>query len=417
MQQESQTVAEGSRATPTAAPPISRRRFALSLRALLIIVLVLGAWLGWFVRTARIQHDAVAAVLRAGGTVAYDIDWRNEGSNPYARPWTPMRLLDGKLWGTKWLIDHVGIDYFGSVMTVDLIPSRFNSSMRADDATMAFVGQLGRLDSLRLTGTAVTDAGLAHLKGLTGLRDLQLGSTRITDAGLAHLKGLSELRQLLLFKTAVTDAGLNHLKELPSLTLVDLSQTKVTDDGVIELERVCSLPRSDTTDPRHRALRRAMMGVPIQVLREEDRALYNLQPRSLKDLDFTLSQPIRLSCMLLSNRVQVMSDRGQTPELIATCNAVCGLKADDKVGLLRLAQTCAACVKSLDNPRLPALSAEERQALKDRCADRGIAALSRAVELGLKSVPHLEDYRLQPLQRHPGYATLLDKVKAGSAGN
>jgi len=45
------------------------------------MVLVLGAWLGWFVRNARIQHDAVAAVERAGGSVAYDIDWRNEGFN------------------------------------------------------------------------------------------------------------------------------------------------------------------------------------------------------------------------------------------------------------------------------------------------------------------------------------------------
>ncbi|MGO9464777.1 MAG: hypothetical protein ACLQVF_11580 [Isosphaeraceae bacterium] len=200
MQEVSQTrtPTEGSRAASSAAPPSSRRRFVLSLRALLILVLVLGAWLGWFVRNARIQHDAVAAVQRAGGSVAYDIDWRNEGFNPYARPWTPMRLLDGKLWGTKWLIDHLGID---------------------------------------------------------------------------------------------------------------------------------------------------------------------------------------------------------------------------KVSLLKLAQTCAACVKSLDDPRLTAFSAGDRQALKDRCADRGIAALSRAVELGLRSVPHLEDYRLAPLQGQAGFVPLVEKVKTASAQN
>jgi len=381
------------------------------------MVLVLGAWLGWFVRNARIQHDVVAAVQRAGGSVSYDIDWRNEGFNPYARPWAPMRLLDGKLWGTKWLIDHVGIDYFGSVVTVNLIPSRINDPMRANDATMALVGQLGRLDSLRLTGTAVTDAGLVHLKGLTGLRDLELGNTQITDTGLAHLKGLTELRQLLLFNTPVTDAGLDHLKELTSLVLLDLSGTKVTDEGVIELERVSSLPRSDITDPRQRELRRAMAGVTIQVIRKEDGALYNAQPLALKDLDFALSRPFHLACLLLSNRVQVMADRGQTAELIATCNAVCGLKADDKVSLLKLAQTCAACVKSLESPRVTAFSAEERQALKQRCADRGIAALSRAVELGLRSVPHLEDYRLTPLHGHPGFVPLVEKVEAASAGN
>ena len=297
----------------------------------------------------------MAAVQRAGGTVAYDIDRRNEGFNPYARPWTPMRLLDGKLWGTKWLIDHLGIDYFGSVVTVDLIPRRANDPARANDATLAFVGQLGRLDSLRLTDTAVTDAGLVHLKGLTSLRDLQLGNTQITDAGLAHLKGLTALRQLLLFNTPVTDAGLDHLKDLPSLVLLDIPGTKVTDDGVIELERVSSLPRSEITYPSQRELRRGIMGVPIQILREEDGVLYNAQSRALKDLDFALSQPFRVSCLLLSKRAPVMADRGQKAELIATCNAVCGLNADNKVSLLKLAQTCAACVKSLDSPRLTAL--------------------------------------------------------------
>jgi hypothetical protein len=79
-----------------------------------------------------------------------------------------MRLLDGKLWGTKWLIDHLGIDYFGSVVTVDLIPRRARDPLRANDATVALLAQLGRLDSLRLTGTAVTDAGLVHESSLAG---------------------------------------------------------------------------------------------------------------------------------------------------------------------------------------------------------------------------------------------------------
>ncbi|MGO9464778.1 MAG: hypothetical protein ACLQVF_11585, partial [Isosphaeraceae bacterium] len=68
---QTQTATEGSRATSSAASPRYRRRFVLSLRALLILVLVLGAWLGWFVRNARIQHDVVSAVQRAGGTVLY----------------------------------------------------------------------------------------------------------------------------------------------------------------------------------------------------------------------------------------------------------------------------------------------------------------------------------------------------------
>jgi len=378
----------------------------------MLVVLILGAWLGWFVRNARIQHDAVAAIQQAGGSVFYDVERQNAGPSPYDKPWTPMRLLDGKLWGPKWLIDHVGINYFGSVVTVDLIPYGKNLPARAADATMASVGQLGHLDSLRLTGTAVTDAGLVHLKGLTALRDLQLGNTRITDAGLAQLTGLTDLRQLLLFNTPITDAGLAHLKDLPRLVVLDVSGTKVTDDGVIELERFTDVKRSASADPRERALHLAMLGIPIQIMREEDDAFNNAQSRALKDLDFALSKPIRLSYLLLSNRVQVMADRGQKEELIATCNTVCGLKADDKFSLLKLAQTCAACVKSLESPRLLTLSAPERQALQQRCADRGIAALTQAVELGLRSVPHLENGRLTPLHQHPGFAPLVQKVQS-----
>jgi hypothetical protein len=373
----------------------------------LIIVLALGAWLGWFVRTARIQREAVAAIERAGGSVTYDIDWRNEGFNPYAK-----RLIDGKLWGTKWLIDHLGIDYFGSVVTADLIPSRPNNPMRADDATLALVGQLGGLDSLRLTGTAVSDAGLAHLARLTGLRDLQLGNTQITDAGLLHLEGLRELRSLYLFKTRITDGGLEHLKRLPNLVVVSLSGTNVTDDGVLELERASSLASAEIGGLGARAPWRGM----IQVSREEDDAVFDAQPRALKDVDYAATRPIRVACQLLSNRAQVMADRGQKEELIATCTAVCGLKADDKLSLLRLAQACAACVKSLQSPQLNHLSADERRALKERCANRGIAALSSSVELGLASLPHLEDHRLEPLRGYPGFAPLVEKVRAASSG-
>ena len=405
---------EGAQAANQASIQKPARRFTLSLRALILLVLVLGAWLGWFVRNAHIQHDAVAAIHRAGGSVVYDIEWRNGGPSPYDRPWTPMRLLDGKLWGTKWLIDHLGIDYFGSVVSVDLIPSRWNSPDRADDSMLALVGQLGALDSLRLTGTAVTDAGLLHLKDMTGLRDLQLGQTRITDAGLAHLEGLIGLRSLLLFDTPITDAGVEHLKKLPQLVLLDVTGTKITDDGVIELEAASSQPRSANEDIRVREVRRTLGGIPIQIQREENRGVYDAQSRALKDLDFALSRPFRLSCLLLANRAKVMANRGQKAELVATVNAICGLDANDKVSLLKLAQCCSECVRGLHEPLVRGLSAQERQALKQHLTARGVAALSRAVELGLRSVPHLE--QLEPFRGHPGYDALLEKVKAQSDG-
>jgi hypothetical protein len=45
-----------------------RKFLRFSVRGLIVLVLVIGAALGWFVRGARTQRDAVAAIERAGGS-------------------------------------------------------------------------------------------------------------------------------------------------------------------------------------------------------------------------------------------------------------------------------------------------------------------------------------------------------------
>jgi hypothetical protein len=56
------------------AGPVShpwRRLLRFSVRGLIVLVLVIGAGLGWVVRSARIQREAVAAIKSAGGGVTY----------------------------------------------------------------------------------------------------------------------------------------------------------------------------------------------------------------------------------------------------------------------------------------------------------------------------------------------------------
>jgi len=51
------------------ADPLSRpwRRYpSFSVRGLVVLVLVIGAWLGWLVRSVRIQREAVVAINKAG---------------------------------------------------------------------------------------------------------------------------------------------------------------------------------------------------------------------------------------------------------------------------------------------------------------------------------------------------------------
>jgi internalin A len=205
------------------AGPVSRtwRRFVrLSVRGLIVVVLVIGVGLGWIVRRAHIQRDAVAAIRRAGGLVEYDWQWRNGKSIPGGKPPAP-----------SWLVHLIGGDYFGHVTAVWI------SNMKETDATLADVGHLTRLEELYINSQAISDAGLEHLTGLTNLSVLWLYRTQVTDAGLAQLKWLTHLSHLRLHGTRVTDAGLVHLKRQTNLKRLILSGTGVTDAGAKELNR------------------------------------------------------------------------------------------------------------------------------------------------------------------------------------
>ena len=267
--------------------PIARpwRRFLrLSVRGLIVVVLVIGSWLGWLVRSARIQREAVAAIQKAGGHVFYDWEWTNGNSIPARNPWAP-----------RWLIDLIGVDYFDHVTYVSLSPNG------ADDAAITQVGRLTRLQVLwhdqrswdcdfipstlsdagllHLTGltdlsllcirgSRVTDGGLLHLKSFTNLTGLYLDGNRLTDAGLAHLAALKHLTSLSLVGTQITDAGLVHLKGLTDLSQLNLCGTQVADAGLAHLRgltklSVLYLGSVHVTDAGARELQRALPSLKI----------------------------------------------------------------------------------------------------------------------------------------------------------
>src|SRR4051794_7832725 len=85
-------------------------RAVLSLRALMLLVLVLGGGLGWVAHRAAVQRRAVAAIEAAGGRVFYDWDLSDGVAKP---PGTRRTWL-------KWLCDRLGPDYFGDITSVFL---------------------------------------------------------------------------------------------------------------------------------------------------------------------------------------------------------------------------------------------------------------------------------------------------------
>ncbi len=214
---------------PTRSPS---RRFRLSLRALMAIVLLLSLGLGWIVHRARVQRQAVAAIERVGGRVLYDWQWKDLRS-----------IANGKPRGPRWLVECLGVDYFSDVTGVS-----FHGS-GADEVTSQFA-RLGRVESVVLNGSDLTDAGLSRLAGLNPRMIYFECVTTITDAGLIHLKGMTRLEKVDLYNTQIGDAGLAHLERLPRLQFLNLGQIKVTDAGMEHVGRIRGLSRLELAGTR-----------------------------------------------------------------------------------------------------------------------------------------------------------------------
>ncbi len=154
-----------------------------SVRGLLFLVLVIGLWLGWLVRGARMQRESVHTILSTGGSVTY----------------THGYLQGRAAWMTGLLEQSVGIDFFGHVIAIELPV--------ATEALIQKIGHLSHVQALYLGHSSLDDRGLAHLAGLTELTLLDLDGTPVSDAGLAHLSRLTRLEHLALSDTRITDAG------------------------------------------------------------------------------------------------------------------------------------------------------------------------------------------------------------------
>lgn len=177
----------------------TRGRFRFSLRAMLVLVALVGLVLGW-VHRARDQRQAAARLQKSNpnAAVLYDYEVGADG-----------RLQESpKPPGPEWLRERLGVDYLSSVVGADLFYA--------------------------------TDADLKCLRRLPNLRRLYLArSIDVTDAGLKHLEGLKKLKLLVLDDAdQVTDEGLRSLGRLKSLALLQLDVgRRMTPAGIEQLHR------------------------------------------------------------------------------------------------------------------------------------------------------------------------------------
>ncbi|MFO1040822.1 MAG: hypothetical protein U0941_03500 [Planctomycetaceae bacterium] len=155
--------------------------------------------------------------------------------------------LDGKLVGFRSRRDLDGL-------TISLIPGDLeliakNAEIRelyleqsgVTDAMLFELPPLQKLDTLRLSGTPVTDDGLKVLSGFPNLKSLWLMDTNIRGPGLSNLSHVSRLMNLKI-QTRHGDEVLQYLTPLKDLTSLSIS-APLTDRG---FEFLATLPKLES---------------------------------------------------------------------------------------------------------------------------------------------------------------------------
>jgi hypothetical protein len=212
------------------AEPRRRRRFVISVRSLMLLVLAVAVWLGWITYKARQQRIAVAAIREFGGSVAYDWEVVSGKRTPTRGPWAP-----------RWLRRALGDEYFQEVVEVSLfdvsiLEGPLQRPRPMTEVVMGHLGELPRLKRLHLGGNQATDEGLRNIVGLTCLEDLDVwDAEELGDAGIAHLAGLKNLKCLLIENSRMTDLGIGRLKGLTGLEKLILPGNHLTDDGLAHI--------------------------------------------------------------------------------------------------------------------------------------------------------------------------------------
>lgn len=212
--------------------PLQRRwRFfpsRLSIRAMMVLIMLIGGGFWWVVKDANDQREAVRMIVRLGGFVSYDF----------------QQVGPGRLWDFNLKQPAPGFlqrvlpkEFFQEVTLVNLKGSSIG------DEELDQIGRLKRLEYLDLGNCKVTDAGLARIRGLRNLKFLCLDGTQVTDAGLVHLKEMTNLQHLILDRTAISDAGLSHLGS-HRLMSYGFTETLVTPNGTEELKRTMARNRT-----------------------------------------------------------------------------------------------------------------------------------------------------------------------------
>jgi hypothetical protein len=181
--------------------PRRRRWFSFRLLSLLIVVTLIGSWLGYHVSRVKQHEAAIGAIQALGGSYTAEIS----KSTP------------------NWLLSLLGEKYFKSVTSVSFLRTP------ATDADMRNLEQFPDVQWLILNDTQVTDRGMQSIQNLKKLKWVELNGTNVGDDGIVYFRGCNDLVVLRLVDTRVSLGGIDRIEgTLPGLKELWLPRTVTT---------------------------------------------------------------------------------------------------------------------------------------------------------------------------------------------
>ena len=191
---------------------------------------------------------SAATVKRDGQGSVISFQLRDQSAPPSLAALGQLRKLRSVVLSGSAITDE-DLLALGTVTTLESLDLR--GCPISDEGVKGLAG-LRKLKSLKLSGkdgkTTVTDAGVASLGKASGLKVIALDFLPISDQGIESLSGCAELKELYLAHTDVSDAVATCLAGFTNLQKLRLSGTGFTSDGVAELSALKQLTELDVSE-------------------------------------------------------------------------------------------------------------------------------------------------------------------------
>ena len=230
-----------------------RHRFKLSLRAMLILLTLLGIGLGLFgarwnkARLQRIASENVRMLASSGGYVDVSYDRSSDFGDDYVR--TPTGWIV-----PMWFVNLLGEDFFFEVMDVAIQDVDLSKPAALDGV------QLDSFTQIYFHGCTFGPEAIETLASYKQLSDLSLCNCGIADEDLEKIAQLPNLKRLNLFTfqryANPNQIGLSGLREIAKLkTLTQIELVNLSLNGTW-LEPLSTLSALEHLDVRTNRLRR-----------------------------------------------------------------------------------------------------------------------------------------------------------------